>query len=229
VRWHAPEFVIFLFGLAAWGLILFWVLSLAHYEPQKSRALLSVVAVHLTAGRAMGVSMALSLHFSRGEAILLAVLIEAGVVCTFFSAFSFSARRFIRLPWLDDAFDNVRRTAAEHRSRLIRWGIPGLFLFVWFPFFMTGPVVGSVIGFLLGLHPYLNVSVVLAGTCTAIIFWTFAIGPIVEWTARIGQIIPMMIVIILCVFVAALRLRRHAQVRRSAPPAAQTDGTDAGH
>jgi hypothetical protein len=54
-----------------------------------------------------------------------------------------------------------------------RYGIIGLFAFVWFPFWMTGPVVGSVIGFLLGMRIWLNMTVVLTGTYVAIVGWAF--------------------------------------------------------
>ena len=38
---------------------------------------------------------------------------------------------------------------------------------------MTGPVVGCVIGFLLGLRVWVNMTVVLSGTVAAIFGWGF--------------------------------------------------------
>ena len=64
-----------------------------------------------------------------------------------------------------------------------RYGIAGLFVFVFMPFWMTGPVVGAIIGFLIGLRPAVNLAVVLSATGLAIVIyarldaWASAVHP----------------------------------------------------
>ncbi|NOY79428.1 MAG: small multi-drug export protein, partial [Kiritimatiellaeota bacterium] len=170
----------------------------------------SVLAAHLTTGRAGGITTALSVGFSRLQAIALGSLIEGAVVCLFFPIFSLSFKRLIRLPFLDETLDRMHRSAEAQRQRVLHWGVPGLLAFVWFPFFMTGPLVGSVIGFLLGMRPAVVVGVVLSGTILAIVSWTYALGHVIEWARRIGEVLPLMVVLILVLLVAAYRLRQMA-------------------
>ncbi len=201
-------------SLACQAALVGWSIWLATHEPPLAEALPSVLAAHLTTGRAGGITTALSVGFSRPQTIALGSLIEGAVVCLFFPIFSLSFKRLIRLPFLDETLDRVHRSAEAQRGRVLRWGIPGLLAFVWFPFFMTGPVVGSVIGFLLGMRPAMVVAVVLSGTILAIVSWTCALGPVIEWTRRIGEVLPLMVVLILVLFIAGYRLRRIAVAAR---------------
>jgi hypothetical protein len=57
-----------------------------------------------------------------------------------------------------------------------RFGIAGLFLFVFVPFWMTGPVVGAIIGFLIGLRARTNLAVVLSATYVAIAAWALSLS-----------------------------------------------------
>jgi hypothetical protein len=77
-----------------------------------------------------------------------------------------------------------------------------LFIFVWFPFWMTGPVVGSVIGFLLGLKVWLNMTVVLAGTYVAIIGWAFFLRQLHDQVASYSSYAAMVLMVLLIVIAA---------------------------
>ena len=190
-----------------------------------------MLTTHLTGGRAFGISAALSGGFPLWQAILLGSLIEGTVVCFFFPAFCLSFKRLITLRFLTDAMANVQRSAVSQRARLLKWGIPGLIAFVWFPFFMTGPVVGSVIGFLLGMRPWMVVTVVLSGTVLAIISWTFILNEVVEWARTIGEFFPLMIVVILLILVGSYRVSRQRELqqrRRTAESGAGDDHAPSG-
>jgi len=84
----------------------------------------------------------------------------------------------------------TQRYAEAQRPRALRWGIPGLLLFVWFPFWMTGPVVGSIIGFLIGLGPWTTMAVVLAGTGLAIVCWVFVLDQVFVQLRALGPYVP---------------------------------------
>jgi uncharacterized membrane protein len=206
---RTPEAGIFLAGVLCGLCILAWFLWLGHVRVGKAGVMLGVVTAHLTGGRASGVAVATSSHlFSRLETIVLGSLIEGMVVCLFFPAFCLSFKKLIRVPLLVDAMENVHRSARNQRARLLKWGIPGLIAFVWFPFLMTGPVVGSVIGFLIGMRPWVVVAVVMAGTVSAIISWTFIMDQIREWTSMIGDVIPLLVVFLLIAVIVSIRVKR---------------------
>ncbi len=75
--------------------------------------------------------------------------------------------------WLKNIFERIRKAAEDRQGIVRKYGIAGLFAFVWFPFWLTGPVVGCVIGFLLGLRVRVNMTIVLSGTYVAIFGWAF--------------------------------------------------------
>ena len=214
---RTQEAWIFGIGILCAGTIVLWLFELSGSETGKGAAALAVITTHLTGGRAMGVTAALDRGFKTWEAITLGSLIEASVVCFFFSVFSLSFKKLITVRFLDSAMANVHRSAENQRRHILRWGIPGLLMFVWFPFFMTGPVVGSVIGYLLGMRPWVVVTVVLTGTVSAVVSWTVALKPLVEWARAVGEFVPLMIVFILLVLIGSYRLSKYldAQAKKN--------------
>jgi uncharacterized membrane protein len=190
--------------------ILVWFVYLQHVDGRKAAKMVAVVTTHLSLGRAAGVSMAIGAHeFSRLETIVLGSLIEGSVVCVFFAAFCLSCKKLIRLPWLDTAIRNVRASARRQRRRLLGWGIPGLIAFVWFPFLMTGPVVGSVIGYLLGMRPWVVICTVMFGTISAIVSWTFLMKAVSQWAQMVGDYVPAAIVLTILVAILVVRLHHY--------------------
>jgi len=203
------EGCILLAGLAFSGMIIAWFLLAIHSDPAKGSAMLGVLTAHLTGGRASGIAVAVNSHqFLRWETIALGSLIEGAVVCLFFAVFNLSFKKLIRIPFLISTMENLHRSAEGHRKHMLKWGIPGLLAFVWFPFLMTGPVVGSVIGFLIGMRPWVVISVVMFGTVSAIVSWTFIMDQIAEWTSRIGDFIPLLVVCLILGVIISYRIRR---------------------
>lgn len=226
ISWKAifrsQEVDIFLFGLFCALALVGWNGYLQHHHRLKAAQMLAAVSTHLLLGRAAGISaITVSRHFSRFETILLGSMVEGMVVSLFFSAFCLSCKKLIHVPWLDSAVRNVRASARKQRRRLLGWGIPGLILFVWFPFMMTGPVVGSVIGYLLGMRPWIVISTVMFGTVSAIVSWTFLMKALNTWAEQIGHYAPAVVVLIILTTILAVRIRSY---RRGKPrPAKSAD------
>ncbi len=219
IRWKAvfrsQEVDIFLLGLFSVLALLAWIGYLQFTFPVKGTRLLAIVSTHLMLGRAAGVSAAtVSHHFNRLETIVLGSLVESAVVCLFFAAFCLSCKKLIHVPWLDSAVRNVRASAHKQRHHLIGWGIPGLILFVWFPFLMTGPVVGSVIGYLLGMRPWVVVATVLTGTFSAIVSWTFLMGVLNHWMQRAGHYAPAAAVLTILTLIITFRIHNYHKTRQ---------------
>ena len=62
-------------------------------------------------------------------------------------------------------------TAQSQKTKIKKYGAIGLFLFVMFPFFMTGPVIGSIIGYLLNYKAINNFLIVFGGTLSSIVIY----------------------------------------------------------
>jgi hypothetical protein len=63
--------------------------------------------------------------------------------------------------------------ALEQKSKIEPLGGIGIFFFVMAPLPVTGPVVGSIIGYMLKLTLVRNLTATFLGTLTAIIVWFF--------------------------------------------------------
>jgi hypothetical protein len=109
----------------------------------------------------------------------------------------------------------VEKAAEKNKGKIQRYGIPSLFLFVLFPFWMTGPVVGCVIGFFLGIRPWINVGIVLSATALACLGWAIVLKRLHEQMADFSPFAPMiLLIVIVAIAVAGYVLesrRRHNQ------------------
>jgi uncharacterized membrane protein len=82
---------------------------------------------------------------------------------------------FVSYPSLNQYLERSQKNAHKYEPLIKRYGVIGLILFVLTPFAMTGPVVGSFVGFLIGLQHRVTLSVVLCSTLVAIILWIYLI------------------------------------------------------
>ena len=71
---------------------------------------------------------------------------------------------------VDRLLQRVTRIAESHQERLQKYGAVGLFLFVFFPLSGTGTLVGSIVGYLIGIPMRLVVPVVVAGHLSSLLF-----------------------------------------------------------
>ena len=62
---------------------------------------------------------------------------------------------------------------------------------------MTGPIVGCVIGFMLGLKTWLNMTVVLAGTYVAILGWALFLHQFHNQVASYSSYAAMVLIVLL--------------------------------
>jgi uncharacterized membrane protein len=92
----------------------------------------------------------------------------------------------LEMEWLRKFVNGVVTAAGRHQQKVERYGIAGLILFVWFPFSMTGPMVGVVIGYFIGLKPRVNIAVVLGSTYLAILCWGMLLRGLLERAASTG-------------------------------------------
>jgi uncharacterized membrane protein len=169
----SPEGRLLLAGVALAFLFTFWLGIKLLSSPEESQVLIGMTATEVMFGRAAAMAFGYSLDLGHSKVIPICMIIETILVFIFYPLFVFSWRHLLVIKWLKNTIERIHKSAEIHKSKIQKYGIIGLFVFVWFPFWMTGPVVGCVIGFLLGLRTWLNITVVLAGTYAAILGWAF--------------------------------------------------------
>ncbi|HUV66936.1 MAG TPA: small multi-drug export protein, partial [Sedimentisphaerales bacterium] len=165
------------FIYTAWlGVKLLW-------SPEQSQVLIGMTAIDIMFGRAACMAFGYSLRLGHGTVISVCIIVETILVLVFYPLFVFSWQHLLVLKWLKRIMERTHEAAERHKEKIQKYGVIGLFFFVWFPFWMTGPVVGSVVGFLLGLPVRLNMTVVLVGTSAAIFGWAFFLRQLHEHVA----------------------------------------------
>lgn len=136
------------------------------------------------------------------------------MVLLFYPVFVFSMRKLVEFPRLGYFLQRIQAAAERHHVMVRRYGIVGLFAFVAIPFWMTGPLVGSAIGYLLGFPAWLTLSIVIAGNFVTITGWAYLLFGLYNRAAVFGPWAPVLIIGLIILFIlASYRLNRRRKIR----------------
>ena len=209
--WHgiyvSSEFLIFLAGI---GLASFYgvvVYVIGDWWTRGFRALIAVTIGHLVSGRAAGMMVGYAKELPPWMVLAANMVLETSMVLVFFALFVFSYKQLFVFKPLQRAMSRARRAAVTHHKFVARYGVPGLFFFVWFPFWMTGPVIGCIIGFLMGLRNWVNLTIVLGGTYVATICWGYLLKNLHDRVVAWGRFAPWVLVGVVVLFAVVMRVR----------------------
>ncbi len=200
-------------GLALTGLMLLafgigWQLF-----PDSVFTYAAMTGLNLIIGRAAGMSFGYASGLDHAQVIPLNMLVETIQVLVVYPLFALSWRQLIKLRTLQPFITRMHR-AAEFRGGAVRkFGIIGLFVFVFVPFWMTGPVVGAIIGFLIGLRAWVNVAVVLGSTYVAIGVWGLLLNELNAWAATVNQFAPYALFLAIVLIAVVIHLLSRRRVR----------------
>ncbi len=201
----SQEGKILLFGIMLFILYLTSIAVVYLFSPNDANSLVAMSVTNFFFGRAAGISYGFTVEFSDRVIILMNMMIEYIMVMITYPLFVFSWNRSLNIKYLRHFFISVKRQKLKYKSFFEKYGKYGLFLFVWFPFWMTGPVIGSIIGFLIGIKHYTTIFIVLSGTSLAIVIWTYFLKELIFLLNQISANAPY---IVLGIFVAiALTLK----------------------
>jgi uncharacterized membrane protein len=196
-----------LLGLIAMGVVAFWSLP-------TSRVIGTLTFTNIIFGRAVSMSIGYAGGYGHVIVVSVNIWVETVLVLLFYPVFVFSIRKLVEFPRLKRFLERTRAAAERHHNKVRRYGIVGLFLFVWVPFWMTGPVVGSAIGYLLGFPAWLTLVVVLTGTYAAMATWAYVLFDIYTRAASFGPWAPILIIVLIILMIGASNwLNRYGKKR----------------
>jgi uncharacterized membrane protein len=165
-----------------------------------------MTGLNLIIGREAGMSYGYATGFGHAHVVPLNILIETIQVLVIYPLFVQSTRHLIKLRALEPFITRIHHAAQSSGGVVRKFGIAGLFVFVFAPFWMTGPVVGAIIGFLIGLRPWVNLAVVLVATYIAIGVWALLLNELNVWAAAVNQFAPYALVLAIVLIAAAMQL-----------------------
>lgn len=183
-------------------------------NPQMSRIFVMMILTSIFFGRAAGLTVGYSLGLDHGVVVPLIMFVETVLVLLFYPLFVFSCQRLLIIPQLKHLIDRTAKAAESYSARIRRYGMISLFVFVWSPFWMTGPVVGCAIGYLLGIRPLYNLSIVLVGTYMAISCWAFFLQELQEQIAGYSPYGPFILIVLVVLVIIIGRILHNAHHKK---------------
>ncbi|MFC1809195.1 small multi-drug export protein [Candidatus Omnitrophota bacterium] len=189
-------------------IILFGVLCLS--SAKYAQLIGGMTASHILFGRAAGLSFGYAVELSSFMVIFINMFIETVIVLLFYPLFILSWQHLIEVPILKKVMNDIRQAADDNQKTIRRYGVIGLFVFVLFPFWMTGPIIGCVIGYFLGFSAVRTLAVVLGGTYAAIFLWAIFFKSLNQQVAAFSPYAPLILLSLIIIIVVILhKVARH--------------------
>ncbi|MCP3872278.1 MAG: small multi-drug export protein [Desulfobacteraceae bacterium] len=170
---YTVEGRIFLTGLMLSLLLLIVIGYFATIDIETAKTLGLAFFAHTFGGRAAGIGLCIMNGFGPILTIGYNFYLEVLIVCFTYSIFVLTTNNYIRIIWVTNLIERLTQKAIEQKDKVQTFGWIGLFLFVMLPLPVTGPVMGSVIGYMLRINLVKNFSATGSGTLAAIIVWFF--------------------------------------------------------
>jgi uncharacterized membrane protein len=175
-------------GLIMAALAALYLIVLIFVNPSLYRVLSSTAIIHVMGGRALGVATCLSSNIPLFYTILYNFFLEVVIVLITYGIIVLVMRNVIQPKLLRGTVRQAELTAQEQKTKIKKYGAVGLFFFVMFPFFMTGPVIGSIIGYLLNYKAVNNFLIVFSGTLSSILIYALVGNNIIRFINRYVEV-----------------------------------------
>ncbi len=189
------------------SLIVFIIIS---YQIDVSFAnrITGIVFTNLLVGRVPALSFGYAADLSHFTVISINIVTEMILVTAIYPLFVFSLKGVLKVKVLEDFFTEVQKKKNEHQKKFDKYGRFGLFVFVFIPFWMTGPIVGSIIGFLIGMKHYVVIFIVFIATIISITLWGLFLQEIIDFLLIFDTQIVWILLLLVVSVLLFLRFRK---------------------
>jgi uncharacterized membrane protein len=168
---------------------------------------------HLLAGRAVSIAQGTHIGLPKWLIVLIATYADITATMLIYPLFVYTYENYFEGPFFQTRMRPMLRSAEKHVTSVRGSKIVGVFFFVWLPFWMTGIIIGSVLGYLLGLRSWVTLGAVSLGALAAVATWVYAYDVLFNGLSRIHQEIPLVFTVALIAIAIWFRLRRRKKMR----------------
>jgi uncharacterized membrane protein len=168
--------------------------------PEHLHALLLTTLLTATLGRPTAITIAYEMKLPRLTIFEITAIVETVVVLVFYPLIAFSCQQIVTIRPLQNACRRFLETAQTHRTSIQRYGPLGLCVFV--AVVPYGSLIGAVIGFLLRMPVWLNLTAVLGATYVSTFLWTVflhRIHALASSCGRCGTVILVAVVLAIAI------------------------------
>ncbi len=210
---RSPQGRIFLLGVSTVVVFIVWMGLGCILAPEVYRRLFYLAGMRLVIGRPGGVYFGYVLELGHVEVLVINLFVDVVAVFLLYPLFFWSWQKVLEVRSLKNFIQRVLTAAAKHQDVIQRYGASGLFLFVLFPLWGTGPVVGCAVGILMNLKPWVNMSIVLSATAAAIMLWALLLMKFHSLALTYNAYAPWIVIAVLCVIGFGRYLRHWGKKR----------------
>lgn len=187
---------ILLFGILL-IILVFVSLALGYFIDQELSSLWAMMIItNIVVGRVPALSLGYASGGAHFDVILANYMAEMMMVLILYPLFVLSLKNLMHISWLDKYFTKVMTYQDAHKEYFDKYGKIGLFAFVFIPIWFTGPIVGSMIGYLIHIPHYKTIAIISFATLIAMTIWGYFLQEIVSFLALLEPIIIVSLVII---------------------------------
>lgn len=184
------------------------VISLAIYiityyfiDTSFANKITAIVFTNIFVGRVPALSLGYAANLSHFVVICFNIIAEMILVTLLYSLFVFSYKGILQIKSLEEFFQKVGQKKEQHKEIFEKYGIFGLFVFVFIPFWMTGPIVGAIIGFLIGMKHFTVIFTVFLATIISMTLWGLFLQEIVDFALAFDiRILWLLLLILILVY-----------------------------
>jgi len=170
-----------------------------------TKILFFVFLTHIVGSRAAGIGLCILNGFSPFTTIAFNFYVEILIVCFTYSGFVLSTTNYLKIEWIKRFMDQLALKALERKEKISSYGWIGIFLFVMAPLPVTGPVVGSIIGYMLRMNLVRNFTATALGTLTANIAWCFGFEFLEQRFHMIQYVFGAIVVIVMIPYIGQVK------------------------
>ncbi|AXX92010.1 hypothetical protein CPU12_00225 [Malaciobacter molluscorum LMG 25693] len=178
------------------------------FDAKLANKITSLVISNIFVGRVPSLSLGYAYNLPNNIVIPVNIITELILVTLIYPLFIFSFKGILKIKILEDFFSKINDKKHQHQESFKKYGKIGLFIFVFIPFWMTGPIVGAIIGYLIGLKHYVTIFIVFVATCFAISLWGLFLNEIVSMMISFDKKIIWITLLIFVVIILINKIRK---------------------
>lgn len=186
-------------GLVIAVLFVLWIGASVLWMPGQTPSILAVTGAHIAVGRAAGIYLGLTTGLNLAIVLMINFIIDTLWVLLMYPIVIFTMKRLLSFGWIEQSVRKIVDAAQKRRALIDRYGVAGLFVFVVCPLPMTGPIVGGVIGNLIGLSDWTNIGVILSATYVSLALWAVILVGLYRQLEGYGSIAVASVLVLLIV------------------------------
>lgn len=199
-----------------WGLFAFWAVVLVVWgalQPDPYAQGWRLVAELAVLGRLINIADGIAMGFSKPYLLFQSGLQDIILLLVAYPPLVAVCQGAAQRTFVGRRLEAVRSTAEGHKDRVEPLGALGLWIFVFFPFWSTGALVGGVVGYLLGMRPAVVFGSVFSGhvlSVVALVYFFDAMAGLAEtFNSGAVKFLPWIVlgVLVLVTLVGRLRER----------------------